>query len=93
MSSFTNFPLSILDTDIYFKNKLISNINNPNLSKSIIYYINNCEYMDKKNKKNKKIKLINLEKLKEINSTYVEIVKRNGLEMFYNIINEDYFIE
>ena len=51
-SSFTNFRLSILDTDIYFENKLISNIN----------------------KKNKKIKLINLEKLKEIYSTYVEIL-------------------
>ena len=89
-SSFTNFRLSILDTDIYFENKLISNINNPNLSKAIIYYINNSGYMDKKNKK---IKLINLEKLKEIYSTYVEIVQKNGLEMFDNIINEDYLIE
>jgi len=50
-SSFTNFRLSILDTDIYFESKLISNINNPSLSKSIIYYIYNCEYMDKKIKK------------------------------------------
>ena len=47
-SSFANFRMSILDTDIYFENKNICNINNPNLSKAIIYYINNCQYIEKK---------------------------------------------
>ena len=47
----------------------------------------NCKYLDDKSKK---IKLINLHKIKEIYSTYVEIIKNNGLEMQDGIINEDY---
>ena len=89
-SSFSNFRNSILNTDIYFENKLTYNMNNPNLSKAIIYYIKNSEYLDKKTKS---IKLIDFEIMKNIYMTYVEIVKNNGLEMFDNKMNEDYFEE
>ena len=89
-SSFSNFRNSILNTDIYFENKLTFNMNNPNLSKAIIYYIKNSDYLDKKTKK---VKLIDLETMKNIYNTYVDIVKNNGLEMFDNKINEDYFVD
>ena len=89
-SSFSNFRNSILNTDIYFENKLTYNMNNPNLSKAIIYYIKNSDYLDKKTKK---VKLIDLETMKNIYNTYVDIVKNNGLEMFDNKINEDYFVD
>ena len=65
-------------------------MNNPNLSKAIIYYIKNSDYLDKKTKK---VKLIDLETMKNIYNTYVDIVKNNGLEMFDNKINEDYFVD
>ena len=42
-SSFSNFRNSILNSDIYFENKPQYNMNNPNLSKAIIYYIKNSE--------------------------------------------------
>ena len=86
-STLSNFRNSILDTDIYFSNKKIYNMNNPSLSKSLIYYAKNSNYIDNKTKK---VKLINLHKIKEIYNTYVTIVKNNGLEMHDGIINEDY---
>ena len=46
---FINFRNSFLSTDLYFENKNGYKLNNPNLSKAIIYYIKNCEYKDKKN--------------------------------------------
>ena len=67
-SSLINFRNSILSTDLYFENKNGYKLNNPNLSKAIIYYIKNCEYKDKKNN----IKLIDLHKLKSIYNAYVE---------------------
>ena len=62
-------------------------MNNPSLSKSLVYYVTNCNYLDAKTKK---VKLIDLHKIKEIYNSYVEIVKKNGLEMHDGIINEDY---
>ena len=44
-------------------------------------------------KKNKKVNLINWEKIKNIYTTYVEIVKNNGIDMFDNIVNKDYILE
>ena len=63
-SSFVNFRI-ILDTDYYFQNKSEYNINNPSLSKAIIYYIKNSTYMDKKN--------ITFKLLKDIYKTYDEV--------------------
>ena len=62
-SNFTNFRNSILETYIYFSNKKVYDLNNPSLSKSLVYYISNCNYLDAKNKK---VKLIDLRKIKEI---------------------------
>ena len=88
-SSFINFRNTVLMTDIYFENKNGYNMSNPNLSKSLIYYIQKCNYRDK----NKKVKLIDLEDLKTIYAIYVKFIKENGLEMFDKIENEDYIIE
>ena len=52
-SSFSNFQNTLLNTDYYFKNKNEYDLNAPNLSKDIIYYIKNSDYFDKK-----KVKLI-----------------------------------
>lgn len=57
---FINFRNSLLATDNYFENKNGYKMNNPNLSKSIIYYINICNFRDK----NKKVKLIDMQTLK-----------------------------
>ena len=64
-------------------------MSNPNLSKSLIYYIQKCNYRDKY----KKVKLIDLEILKNIYATYVKFIKDNGLEMFDKIENEDFIVE
>ena len=88
-SSFINFRNTVLMTDIYFENKNGYNMSNPNLSKSLIYYIQKYNFRDK----NKKVKLIDLEDLKTIYATYVKFIKENGLEMFDKIENEDYIIE
>jgi len=37
-SSFANFRTAILDNDYYFQTKEKYDFNNPNLSKSLIYY-------------------------------------------------------
>ena len=86
-SSFANFRNIILDTDYYFENKSEYNINNPSLSKAIIYYIKNSNYLDKKTRK---VKLIDFKIIKDIYKTYTEVVKNSGLEMFDGIIDEDF---
>ena len=88
-SSFINFRNTVLLTDIYFENKNGYKMSNPNLSKSLIYYIQKCNYRDKY----KKVKLIDLEILKNIYATYVKFIKDNGLEMFDKIENEDFIVE
>ena len=49
-SSYSNFRNTILTTDYYFETKNTYNFSFPNLSKSLIYYINNCNYLDKNKK-------------------------------------------
>ena len=71
-SSFVNFRNCLLDTDIYFSIKREYNFSNPNLSKAFLYYIKNCNYIDKKTHK---IIIINMEKLKDIYNTYIKVVK------------------
>lgn len=89
-SSISNFRNIILNTDYYFENKSEYDINNPSLSKAIIYYIKNITYLDKKTKK---VKLIDFKQLKEIDETYTEVVRNSGLEMFDGIINYDFILE
>lgn len=66
-SSIINFNNSILSTDIYFEIKMVIKLNNHDLSKLVIYYLNNADYRDK----NKKTKLINIQILKNIDTKNV----------------------
>ena len=73
-SSYSNFRNTILITDYDFETKNTYNFAFPNLSKSIIYYITNSNYLEK-NKKD--VKLIDYKLLTDIYSTYVEVVKKS----------------
>ena len=89
-SSYANFRNTILNTDYYFQTKNEYDLNAPNLSKAIIYYIKNSNYLENNNKK---VKLIDYNFINNIYATYVEIVKKTGINMFDNIEQDDFSIE
>lgn len=86
-SSYSNFRNTISNTDYYFETRNSYYFSSPNLSKSIIYYITKCNYLEKNKKE---VKLIDYKNLTDIYSTYVEVVKKSGLTIFENIENEDF---
>ena len=57
--------------------------------KSLIYYINNCNYLEKNSKE---VQFIDYNILKNIYDAYVYIVKKLGLNKFDNIENEDFMV-
>ena len=64
---FCNSRNVILETDYYFERKSEYNISNPCLSKAIIYYIKNNNYIDKENNN---VKWIDFNVMNEIYKTY-----------------------
>lgn len=84
---FANSRNVILDKDYYFERKSEYNISNPCLSKAIIYYIKNNNYIDKKNNN---VKWIDFNVMNDIYKTYVEIFKNSVLVIFDGIYREDF---